>query len=137
MTEHIIKAAGGLVYRRTHKNSGDYEFLVVHRPRYDDWSLPKGKLLVGESWEDGAKREVREETGLKVKIHSFAGPVLYYVADVLKLVLFWRMTIIQKSIFRPTAEVDKIKWLTIEQAMKWLSYVQEKELISKTGMEPL
>jgi len=130
MTESIIKAAGGLVYRRILQNSPRYEILIVHRPKYADWSLPKGKLLAGESWEDGAVREVWEETGFRVKIRSFAGPVLYHVAGRLKLVLFWKMTIIRRTKFRPTSEVDKIKWINIKQARSWLSYAQEKELVS-------
>jgi ADP-ribose pyrophosphatase YjhB (NUDIX family) len=136
MTENVIKAAGGLVYRRTRKKSREYEILIVHRPKYDDWSLPKGKLLTAELWEDGAKREVLEETGQRVKIQSFAGPVIYQVAGALKLVLFWRMSIIRRAKFKPTSEVDKIKWVTTKQAMRWLSYTQDKELISKTLIDP-
>jgi 8-oxo-(d)GTP phosphatase len=131
MNLHIVKAAGGLVYRCTHKNSTKYQLLIVHRPKYDDWSLPKGKLISGESWEEAAIREVKEETGVAVKIGNFGGPVLYRVGDAFKLVLFWRMKWRRGTRFIPNSEVDKIEWVSFKEAMKKLTYPQEKELIDK------
>ena len=131
MTAQLIQAAGGIVYRDQQNKRKIFRILIVHRPKYNDWSLPKGKLLAGESWEDAARREIKEETGCSVKIHSFAGPVLYTVADVPKLVLFWRMKIQRVQKFKPTSEVDKIKWVSLKQALTLLSYDQEKELLTK------
>ena len=71
MAAKEVRAAGGVVARA----SGDgVEVVLVHRPRYDDWSLPKGKLEPGESWEDGALREVEEETGLRCELGEELDP---------------------------------------------------------------
>src|SRR3954470_19701929 len=64
--EDVVRAAGGIVWRRDER--GAIELVIVHRPRYDDWSLPKGKLERGETEEQGALREVAEETGLRCKL---------------------------------------------------------------------
>ena len=66
----VVRAAGGIVVR-------DGSVLLVHRPKYDDWSFPKGKLEDGESWEDGAVREVEEETGLRCELGAFVGSTSY------------------------------------------------------------
>ena len=68
----MIRAAGGIVVR-------DGSVLLVHRPKYDDWSFPKGKLEEGESWEEGAVREVEEETGLRCEAGEFVGSTQYPV----------------------------------------------------------
>jgi 8-oxo-dGTP pyrophosphatase MutT (NUDIX family) len=127
----IIQAAGGVVYRRTRKKSKQCEILIIHRPKYDDWSLPKGKLLPGEAWPDAARREVREETGQTVRIQAFSGPVVYGIDEGLKLVLFLKMKVVRRQRFRKTAEVDKIKWVTVRRALDCLSYSREKDLIRK------
>ena len=136
MDPSIIQAAGGIVYCCTHKKLKKMDLLLVHRPKYNDWSLPKGKLLAGESWEQAALREVQEETGYQVKINSFAGPVIYKIGRTLKVVLFWKMSVITGTKFRSSVEVDKIKWMTIPRALSILSYPQEKELVKKTIPDP-
>ena len=88
--ERPIHAAGGVLRR---PSVAGPEILLVHRPRYDDWSLPKGKLKTGESWEAAALREVFEETGYRSIITSFAGPVRYQVKSKPKIVLFWSMQV--------------------------------------------
>src|SRR5439155_22090056 len=71
----VVQAAGGLVLRDD--PNGSPEIALVHRPRYDDWTLPKGKLMPGESFEDGALREVQEETGLRCRLDRFLDSVSY------------------------------------------------------------
>ena len=70
-----VKASGGVVWRR--RDDGSPELVVVHRPRYDDWSLPKGKLDPGESWEDAALREVEEEVGLRCRLGDDVGALRF------------------------------------------------------------
>ena len=70
-----VRAAGGLVYRR--REDGAHEILLVHRPAYDDWSFPKGKLEPGEREEDAAIREVEEETGLRCRLEAEAATTRY------------------------------------------------------------
>ena len=84
-----VKAAGGVVWRR---GPGGIEVAVVHRPHHSDWSLPKGKLDPGESWEAAAVREVEEETGLRCELGRLVGETTYRDnKDRLKLVRFWAM----------------------------------------------
>lgn len=127
----LIRAAGGLVWR---VNKNQPEILVIHRPRYNDWALPKGKLKEGENWEEAAIREVAEETGYRAEIVSFANSLFYYVSEQPKFVLFWNMHAkeeIPKSERATDSpdEGDRVKWLTIEKALKKITYEDEKELI--------
>ncbi len=116
----MIRAAGGLVER-------DGRVLLVHRPRYDDWSLPKGKLEPGESWEDGALREVEEETGLRCILGEEAGRTRYEVAQGPKEVRYFSMT----SDGEPVAqnEVDEVRWATPAEAAGLLTYDYDRELL--------
>ena len=126
--DRSIHAAGG-VLRRTAGAAA--EILLVHRPRYDDWSLPKGKLKSGESWEAAALREVFEETGYRSIITSFAGRVAYQVKSRPKIVLFWNMQVEGESVFQPTREVDAIEWLSTAAAYARLSYSSERGLLAE------
>ncbi len=83
----------------------------MHRPRHDDWSLPKGKLNRGESWEEAAVREVEEESAVRATIVERLEPVCYWVGDNPKIVLWYRMSIEERNLFAPNDEVDAIKWL--------------------------
>ena len=87
----VILAAGGLVWR---DGAGDRELAIVHRPVHRDWTLPKGKLDPGESWQDAALREVLEETGLKCELGVFAGGATYLTSRGPKVVLYWHMTVL-------------------------------------------
>lgn len=104
-----VRAAGGLVWR---DRQGRREFVVVHRPRYDDWSLPKGKAHRGESDHDTALREVAEETGLCCLLGDEL-PSVHYVTtkgeD--KSVRWWAMTIAEDTGFVSGDEVDEIRWV--------------------------
>jgi 8-oxo-dGTP diphosphatase len=125
-SEPPIYAAGGVLQRTSGSSP---EIVVVHRPRYDDWSLPKGKLKTGESWEAAALREVSEETGSRATITSFAGPVVYPVNGRLKIVLFWNMQVEGETHFRPSREVDRFELLSPEAAYARLTYAVERQLL--------
>lgn len=117
-----VRAAGGIVRR-------DGEVLVIHRPRYDDWSFPKGKLDDGESWEDGALREVEEETGLRCSLGPEVASTSYTDSRGRpKLVRYWLMRP-ESGEFEPTDEVDEIAWLNPEDAVARLSYGRDRELL--------
>jgi 8-oxo-dGTP diphosphatase len=119
-----VLAAGGLVLR-------DGRIAVVHRPRYDDWSLPKGKLDDGESFEEGALREVEEETGLTCRIERELGDTSYRDRkDRPKLVRYFEMEP-EGGEFSPNDEVDELLWLEPGEALRRLSYDFDRELVAK------
>jgi 8-oxo-dGTP diphosphatase len=128
-----VKASGGVVWRRAH--GGALEIVVVHRPRYDDWSLPKGKLDSGESWEDAALREVLEEVGLRCRLGPELPPVRYRDnkgRD--KAVRYWLMEPEDGDApFTPNDEVDEMRWLDVEAAAALLSYPHDVELVRAAG----
>jgi 8-oxo-dGTP diphosphatase len=129
------------VWRR---RNGVVEVLVVHRPRYDDWTLPKGKLGPGEDYLEGALREVREETGLRCT----PGPELASSAYVdnegrTKLVRYWAMTVAGDDHgdggdaggyhgapgFEPNDEVDEVRWEPLVDARRLLSYPRDRQVL--------
>ena len=103
--------------------------MLVHRPKYDDWTLPKGKLQPGECWQEAAVREVAEETGYQAQVTGPAGSVRYSVRGVPKVVRFWHMAPVGDSEFRPSEEVDQVEWLAIDEAIERLTYPTEKKLV--------
>jgi 8-oxo-dGTP diphosphatase len=124
MDEPEVKAAGGVVLR-------EGRIAVVHRPRYDDWSLPKGKLDPGESFEDAALREVREETGLHCALGEELSPTFYNDRKGRsKIVRYWSMEVLEGS-FEPNEEVDELRWLTPDEAAPLLTYPRDVELIQE------
>lgn len=130
-----IIAAGGVVWRRDVK--GEIEVLLVHRPHYDDWSLPKGKLEEGEALISCAYREILEETGLSVKLGPYVGSVEYYVPDGLKSVAYWCAALIEESsFFHPNAEVDQILWLDLESATRRATRESDQYILDRFGVTP-
>ena len=118
-----VLAAGGLVQR-------DGLIAVVHRPRYDDWSLPKGKLDPGESFEEAAVREVWEETGLRCRLGRELEEVRYSVRGKPKLVRYWVMEVAEDEGFAPDDEVDEVRWVEVADAAGVLSYAHDRELVA-------
>ena len=105
------------------------EVLVVHRPRYDDWSLPKGKDEPGETAEDAAIREVREEAGQQTRVIAPLGESAYRTTNGDKIVRWFAMRAIGPQHFVPNDEVDRISWLHPEAAAEILSYERDRDLV--------
>ena len=124
-----VHAAGGVVVR---ERDGKSQIAVVHRPRYDDWSLPKGKLDPGEDWAAAALREVEEETGMRCELAEELGSVRYRDRKGRpKLVRWWRMRPLGGE-FAPGDEVDELRWLAPAEALELLDYEQDRELVRRT-----
>jgi len=132
----MIRASGGLLWRRNRQ--GRLEIALVHRHRYDDWALPKGKLKAAESWLEAALREVEEETGYGARVLGFAGALAYVTAKGEKAVRFWNMTPTGDATHEsdPT-EVEEIRWLPPEQALQRMSYALERALVEAWMSERL
>jgi 8-oxo-dGTP diphosphatase len=125
-----VRAAGGVVWR---DGAAGREVAIVHRPRYDDWSLPKGKLLPGEDWLEGALREVEEETGLRAEPAEELEPARYRDRKGRdKLVRWWSMRAIGGS-FEPNDEVDDLRWLAPDEAIEALDYEHDRRLVSQVA----
>jgi 8-oxo-dGTP pyrophosphatase MutT (NUDIX family) len=118
----MVRAAGGVLFR---DGPHGLETLLVHRPKYDDWTFPKGKAEEGESWEACALREVEEETGLACELVVELERTDYVDSRGReKRVRYWAMRPVAGE-FRPHAEVDEIRWLTPEDAAALLSYKRD------------
>jgi 8-oxo-dGTP diphosphatase len=127
-SEPLIRAAGGLLWR-------DGLLAIVYRSRYGDWALPKGKLKPGESWQAGALREVREETGYAARLLAFAGAVAYETSQGPKLVRFWNMEAIAGDVLPVDAdEVEEVAWLEPGKACQKLSYPVERALVESAAL---
>ena len=127
MTTSTVQAAGGVVWRRS--PAGGLEVLLVHRPRYDDWTVPKGKLDRGEDHRTAALREVEEETCLR----CILGPELPSTSYVdrkgrPKQVRYWAMTA-NAGEFTPTDEVDEVRWVPLDEATSLLSYSRDAAVL--------
>jgi 8-oxo-dGTP diphosphatase len=118
-----VRAAGGVVVR-------DGLVALVHRPRYDDWTLPKGKLDPGESFEDAALREIEEETGLRTRLVRELPAVHYEVRGRPKVVRYWLMEVGSDPGFVPNDEVDELRWLEPGQASALLTYDRDRDVLA-------
>jgi 8-oxo-dGTP diphosphatase len=124
--KEVVRAAGGIVIRG---DGSDRRIAIVHRPKYDDWTLPKGKLDDGETETDAALREVEEETGLRCRLGNNVGTVTY--ADRsgrAKIVRYWTM-MPDEGTFTPSNEVDDLRWETPRDAVDRLTYAHDRELL--------
>lgn len=121
-----VRAAGGVLLR-----AGDagVEVAVIHRPKYEDWSLPKGKLDEGEDFEQAALREVEEETGMRAEPSVELTSVSYRDRKGrTKLVRYWLMRPLDGE-FAPGSEVDELRWLDPDAAAQLLSYEHDAALV--------
>jgi 8-oxo-dGTP diphosphatase len=117
-----IEAAGGVVVR-------DGQVALVHRPRYDDWTLPKGKLDPGESFEQAALREVEEETGLRARLVRELPPTSYDVSGRPKIVRYWLMEVDDATPFVPNDETDELRWVALDEALRLLTYERDRDVL--------
>ncbi|HEU5004114.1 MAG TPA: NUDIX hydrolase [Actinomycetota bacterium] len=129
MADEIVRAAGGVIVRRG--PTGEAHIAIVHRPAYDDWSFPKGKLMDGESFEEAALREVREETGLQCELGLPAGRSSYRDRrDRPKVVRYWLMRPLDGR-FAPNSEVDELRWMPPAEAVEALTYSHDREILEE------
>lgn len=129
-----IEAAGAVMWRPDpqDRSGRNVQLALVHRPEYDDWSLPKGKLEAGESSRAAAAREVTEETGFPVALGRHLGQVRYRVThprEAVKSVDYYAARAL-KGAFEPNDEVDELRWCGREEAVELLSYPHDEQIVS-------
>jgi 8-oxo-dGTP diphosphatase len=123
-----VRAAGGVVLR---DGENGPEVAVIHRPKYDDWSLPKGKLEAGESWEDAALREVAEETGLDCELGEELEPKHYHDAKGRPKTVRWWLMRPRGGSLGGDSEVDDARWVEVGEAPGLLDYDADAELLQE------
>ncbi|MGV0834919.1 8-oxo-(d)GTP phosphatase MutT1 [Mycolicibacterium thermoresistibile] len=126
-SDTTVKAAGAVLWRAGDEPSVA-EVAVIHRPRYDDWSLPKGKVDPGEIEPVTAVREIEEETGYRSRLGRQLADVEYPLAGGSKQVRYWAARAVGGG-FAPNDEVDELKWLPVADALHRLDYAQDREVI--------
>ena len=128
----MVEAAGGVVVRPA---AAGPEICVVHRPRYSDWTLPKGKLDPGETFEQAALREVREETGMTGELVEQLGEVRYWYQregkKIPKLVTFFLFEYRSGDAADHDTEVEEVRWIALEDAASALSYKGERDMVQR------
>jgi 8-oxo-dGTP diphosphatase len=114
--------------------NGHVEVLLVHRPKYDDWSLPKGKRDPGETDEQCAVREVEEETGLRCRLGREVLPTAYTDAKGRwKVVRYWAMTVVGEQPFTAGDEIDELRWVLVDDLPSVLSYARDVDVVNSVG----
>lgn len=124
-----ITAAGAVVLRDG--ATSEPEVLLVHRPRYDDWSLPKGKIDPDEYLAGCAVRETREETAVSIRLGIPVNRITYPVGGGTKTVSYWRARVTSEGRHKPNSEIDQIAWLPASEAVTKVSYDDERPLIGQ------
>ncbi|MBS7547579.1 NUDIX hydrolase [Dietzia massiliensis] len=129
----VVPAAGAVLYRM----DGDSPLCaVVHRPRYDDWSLPKGKVDAGEALPVTAVREIEEETGFAAELRSRIGTTAYPLKEnTRKEVTYWS-ALATGGDFHPNSEVDEIRWVPVDEAKRLVSYPLDRKILTRFDDAP-
>jgi 8-oxo-dGTP diphosphatase len=130
-----VLAAGAVLWRHNDDLSAP-EVAIIHRPRYDDWSLPKGKVDPGETEPVTAVREVHEETGYSSILGRRLAAVSYPVEQDIKKVRYWAARRVDGE-FNPNAEVDDLKWLPVAEALKQLEYPDDRKVLRRFARQPV
>ncbi len=126
----MIKAAGAVLWRE--ETPFELEILLVHRPQYDDWSFPKGKVEDGESAIAASYREVMEETGHAAIFGQYLGSSSYKTGEGKKKVKYWMAHALPATNpFSPNNEVDKIEWVSIKEARHFLTYDEDRDILDE------
>lgn len=128
--ERATLAAGAVLWRGDLSQPSSVEVALIHRPRYDDWSLAKGKVDPGESIPATAVREIAEETGYEVRLGKLLGKVTYPVSGRTKVVYYWTAEVLGGE-FEPNSEADEIRWASLDEATQLLSYDVDCEVLEK------
>jgi 8-oxo-dGTP diphosphatase len=124
----MILAAGGVVWRET--KDSKIELALIHRPRYDDWSFPKGKVDNGEELISCAYREIMEETGLEIELGPYLGRVEYEAIDGPQSASYWAAkSLTSEDTFSPNSEVDLLEWHDIDSARSKLTQDSDREIL--------
>lgn len=131
-TKKTVHAAGAVLWR---DHAGHTEVALVHRPRYDDWSLPKGKVDPGETHPVTAVREIGEETGYAARLGRRLSVITYPIGDTTKRVVYWAAEAVDGE-FRPADEVDEMLWLPPKQALKHLQYPADRKVLRRFTKAP-
>ena len=129
MARKTIQAAGGIVVR----DGAHRRIAVVQRSKDERWVLPRGKLERGENPAAGARREVVEETGHRVKVHEFLGAITYRARGRPKVVQFWRMQAYERPSRDIMKDIAAVEWLPLAAAVRRLSYPLEKLFLRHVG----
>ena len=131
MSDEVVRAAGGVLFRQ--RAGGPVEVVLVHRPAYDDWTFPKGKLTAGENETEAAVREVEEETGLRARPVRDLGTTSYEDSRGRpKTVRYWQMTPID-GVLGPANEVDDARWVPLDEAARMLTYARDRKLLVRAS----
>ena len=129
MARKVIHGAGGVVVRRGKRA----RIAVVQRSKDERWVLPRGKLRRDERPVTGARREVVEETGFRVRVREFLGAIAYRARGRPKVVQFWRMQAAAQPSHEVTEDIVAVKWLPLNKAVRRLSYPLEKLFLNNVG----
>ena len=124
-----ILAAGAVLWRKSEKKK--IEVLIIHRPKYDDWTFPKGKAEIGEPLIACAYREVLEETNIETAFGPYLGEVEYLTNDGKKKVSFWSAKVIKEKEFNPNAEVDQLKWVEVTKVKEMLTLDTDRKILEQ------
>ena len=124
-----ILAAGAVLWRKSEKKK--IEVLIIHRPKYDDWTFPKGKAEIGEPLIACAYREVLEETNIETAFGPYLGEVEYLTNDGKKKVSYWAAKVIKEKDFKPNTEVDQLKWVEVKKVKELLTLNTDKKILEQ------